>query len=45
MRGTANPDGAPAPAAVGERPMQADWEKNIELPAPGACDDGAAPRP
>lgn len=39
--GTANPDGGPAPAAVGERPIQANWEKNIDLPAPGACDDGS----
>jgi hypothetical protein len=31
----------PAPAAAGERPLQVDWEKTAELPAPGACDDGS----
>ena len=30
----------PAPAA-GERPVQSNWEKNIDLPAPGACDDAS----
>ncbi|MGP8246965.1 MAG: M28 family peptidase [Bryobacteraceae bacterium] len=39
--GTANSGGAPAPAAVGERPVQSNWEKNIDLPAPGACDDAS----
>jgi hypothetical protein len=40
--------GAPAgpstdepPAAAGERPTQSTWEKNTDLPAPGACDDGS----
>jgi len=28
-------------SAVGERPTQANWEKIVDLPAPGACDDGS----
>jgi hypothetical protein len=28
-------------SAAGERPLQVDWEKTAELPAPGACDDGS----
>jgi len=27
--------------AVGERPLQANWEKIADLPAPGACDDAS----
>ena len=27
--------------AVGERPVQVDWEKSAALDAPGACDDGS----
>ncbi len=30
-----------APAAIGERPTQSNWEANAELPAPGACDDAS----
>jgi hypothetical protein len=33
--------GADAPAAIGERPTQSNWEANAELPAPGACDDAS----
>jgi Zn-dependent M28 family amino/carboxypeptidase len=29
------------PAAIGERPTQTDWSKLVDLPAPGACDDGS----
>jgi hypothetical protein len=39
--GSAGSSGEPAPAAVGERPVQSNWEKNIDLPAPGACDDAS----
>lgn len=36
------PDGQPAgQPAVGERPVQADWEKIAELDAPGAGDDAS----
>jgi hypothetical protein len=39
------PPAQPAPgtggSAAGERPLQVDWEKTAELPAPGACDDGS----
>jgi len=28
-------------SAAGERPLEVDWEKSAELPAPGACDDGS----
>jgi hypothetical protein len=31
----------PAPGAAGERPVEFNWEKNIDLPAPGACDDAS----
>jgi hypothetical protein len=27
--------------AVGERPLEANWEKNVDLPAPGASDDAS----
>jgi hypothetical protein len=39
---TAGPS-SEAPVPVGERPQQtpADYEKNANLPAPGACDDGS----
>jgi hypothetical protein len=30
-----------AAAAIGERPVQSNWEANAELPAPGACDDAS----
>jgi hypothetical protein len=33
--------GTDAPAAIGERPVQSNWEANAELPAPGACDDAS----
>ena len=33
--------GGGQPTAVGERPAQANWEKIVDLPAPGACDDGS----
>ncbi len=34
--------GASVPGeAVGERPVQSNWEENSKLPAPGACDDGS----
>jgi hypothetical protein len=39
--GQAAGPGADAPAAIGERPVQSNWEANAELPAPGACDDGS----
>jgi len=32
---------ASADAAVGERPVQSNWEKNADLPAPGASDDAS----
>jgi len=35
------PAAGEAAAAVGERPVQSNWEKNADLPAPGACDDGS----
>ncbi len=28
-------------SAIGERPTQTNWEKIVDLPAPGACDDGS----
>jgi Peptidase family M28 len=37
----AGPGGADAPAAIGERPAQANYEASAELPAPGACDDAS----
>ena len=37
----AGPSTDEAPAAVGERPVQSNWEKNTDLPAPGACDDAS----
>jgi Peptidase family M28 len=37
----AGPGGADAPAAIGERTLQSNWEANAELPAPGACDDAS----
>ena len=37
----AGPGAAEAPAAIGERTVQSNWEANAELPAPGACDDGS----
>jgi hypothetical protein len=39
--GTANGGLDSAPVAVGERPVQSDWETNIDLLAPGACDDAS----
>ncbi len=39
--GQAAGPGADASAAIGERPLQSNWEANAELPAPGACDDGS----
>jgi hypothetical protein len=38
---SAGPGAADAPAAIGERPTQSNWEANAELPAPGACDDAS----
>jgi hypothetical protein len=32
---------APADSAVGERPVASNWEKNVDLPAPGASDDAS----
>jgi len=37
----AGPGSDAAPAVIGERPTQSNWEANAELPAPGACDDGS----
>jgi hypothetical protein len=37
----AGPSADDPPAAVGERPVQSNWEKNTDLPAPGACDGGS----
>src|SRR5215469_1181049 len=37
----AGPGAAEAPAAIGERPAQTNYEANAELPAPGACDDAS----
>lgn len=34
-------NGEGQPSAVGERPIQTDWSKLTDLPAPGACDDGS----
>jgi len=39
-RGAGGSPGQPG-AAVGERPLQANWEKIAELDAPGACDDAS----
>src|ERR1051326_4597571 len=39
--GAAADGGAEQQTAVGERPLQVNWEKIAELPAPGACDDGS----
>jgi hypothetical protein len=41
--GRAGPSTEQQPTMVGERPAMtlADAEKNVELPAPGACDDGS----
>jgi Peptidase family M28 len=33
--------GGEQPTAIGERPIQVNWEKLVDLPAPGACDDGS----
>jgi hypothetical protein len=38
---TPNPAAGPAPAAASERPVESNWEVNIDLPAPGACDDAS----
>jgi len=35
------PPASTGDSAAGERPLQVDWEKSAELPAPGACDDGS----
>jgi hypothetical protein len=40
-QGGAGSTGGEPPSAVGERPPQANWEKIVDLPAPGACDDGS----
>ncbi len=37
----AGPGAVDAPAAIGERTLQSNWEANAELPAPGACDDAS----
>ena len=39
--GAAGAQGGEQPTAIGERPTQANWEKIVDLPAPGACDDGS----
>jgi len=31
----------PADSAIGERPLPSNWEKNADLPAPGAADDAS----
>jgi len=37
----AQPAAGAGDSAVGERPVQVDWEKSAALDAPGACDDGS----
>lgn len=37
----AQPAAGTGDSAVGERPVQVDWEKSAALDAPGACDDGS----
>jgi hypothetical protein len=39
--GTPPAQSAVGTSAAGERPLEVDWEKSAELPAPGACDDGS----
>ncbi|HUK15364.1 MAG TPA: M28 family peptidase [Bryobacteraceae bacterium] len=40
-QGGAGAAGGEQQSAVGERPTQANWEKIVDLPAPGANDDGS----
>jgi len=35
------PSADAAPAAAGQPAAQSSWERNTDLPAPGACDDGS----